>query len=112
NGVFVLPKKEGLILDDFELEMIDAGAEEIEIEEDTITVSTMMENFGNMQKKLEELDAEVEIAELQRVPNDTVTLDLESAKKIMRAIEAFEDDDDVQKVFHNLELTEDIMAEL
>jgi transcriptional/translational regulatory protein YebC/TACO1 len=72
----------------------------------------MMENFGNMQKKLEELDAEVEIAELQRVPNDTVTLDLESAKKIMRAIEAFEDDDDVQKVFHNLELTEDIMAEL
>jgi YebC/PmpR family DNA-binding regulatory protein len=112
NGVFVLPKKEGLILDDFELEMIDAGAEEIEIEEDTITVSTMMENFGNMQKKLEELDAEVEIAELQRVPNDTVTLDLESAKKIRRAIEAFEDDDDVQKVFHNLELTEDIMAEL
>jgi YebC/PmpR family DNA-binding regulatory protein len=112
KGVFVIPKKDEMDMDEFELEMIDAGAEDIEIEEGSITVTTSMEDFGRMQKKLEVLNIEVENAELQRIPNDTVSLEPDSARKIMKAIDAFEDDDDVQKVFHNLELTEEMMEEM
>jgi YebC/PmpR family DNA-binding regulatory protein len=112
KGVFVIPKKEDLDMDEFELEMIDAGAEDIEEEDGTLTVTTSMEDFGKMQKKLEALNIEVENAELQRIPNDTITLDPETARKIYRVIEIFEDDDDVQKVFHNLELTDEMMQEI
>ena len=55
---------------------------------------------------------EPENAELQRIPKDTVTLDTDTAKKIMRIIELFEDDDDVQNVFHNLEITDEVMDAL
>ncbi len=112
KGIFIIPKKDEMDMDEFELEMIDAGAEDIEVEDNTITVTTSMEDFGKMQKKLEELKIEVENAELQRIPNDTITLDQESAKKIMRVIEIFEDDDDVQKVFHNLEITNEMMEDI
>lgn len=112
KGVFQIPKKDEMDLDEFELEMIDAGAENIEVEEGTITVTTSMEDFGRMQKKLEEMNIEVENAELQRISNDTVSLDTDAARRIMKAIDAFEDDDDVQKVFHNLELTDEMVDEM
>jgi len=111
KGIFEIPEGE-LDHDEFELEMIDAGAEDIEFEEGFFTVTTAMEDFGNVQKKLEEMGVEPENAELQRIPHETLTLDLENAQKIMKVIELFEDDDDVQKVFHNLEMTDELMAEM
>lgn len=112
KGVFVIPKGD-IDQDEFEMQLIDAGAEEIELDEDGFfNVSTSMEDFGAMAKKLDELSIEPENAELQRIPNDTKTLNLEKASKIMKAIDLFEDDDDVQKVFHNLELTDEMMAEM
>jgi YebC/PmpR family DNA-binding regulatory protein len=112
KGIFAIPLKEDMNMEDFELEVIDAGAEDIEEEEGMITMTTSMEDFGRMQKKLEEIDIDVENAELQRIPHETIKLDLESAKKIMRVIDAFEDDDDVQNVFHNMEITEEMMEEM
>ncbi|NOX45446.1 MAG: YebC/PmpR family DNA-binding transcriptional regulator [Chlorobi bacterium] len=111
KGVFVIPKGE-LDQDEFELEMIDGGAEDIEVDDDFFTVTTAMEDFGNMQKKLEEMNIEPENAELQRIPHDTVELDKENALKILKVIDAFEDDDDVQKVFHNLEITDEVMEDM
>ncbi|MBA7553127.1 putative transcriptional regulatory protein [subsurface metagenome] len=69
-----------------------------------------MEDFGNVQKKLDEMGVEVENAELQRIPNSTKTLAAEDANKVLKMIEEFEDIDDVQNVYHNLELTEEVMA--
>ncbi len=112
KGIFLVPKGD-LDQDEFEMELIDAGAEELELDEDGFFhITTSMEDFGSMAKKLEELNVEPESAELQRLPNDTKTLDLESAQKIMKAIDTFEDDDDVQKVFHNLEITDELMEEM
>ncbi|OQX76543.1 MAG: YebC/PmpR family DNA-binding transcriptional regulator [Bacteroidetes bacterium 4484_249] len=111
KGIFTVPKGE-LDADEFELEMIDAGAEDIEMEDEFFSITTAMEDFGNMQKKLEEMGIEPESAELQRIPHETVKLDDESAKKILKVIEIFEDDDDVQNVFHNLEITDELMAEM
>lgn len=112
KGVFTIPKKDDINLEDFELEMIDAGAEDISENEGVLTVITPMEDFGRMQKKLEELKIDAENAELQRIPNETVKLDPETAKKVLKVIDVFEDDDDVQKVFHNLEITEEMMDEM
>jgi len=112
KGVFTIPKKDDINLDDFELEMIDAGAEDISENDGVFTVITPMEEFGRMQKKLEELKIEAENAELQRIPNETIKLDPDAAKKVLKVIDIFEDDDDVQKVFTNLEITEEMMDEM
>ncbi len=112
KGVFAIPKGNVKDLDEFEMEVIDGGAEEIEIEEDIITVTTAMEDFGAMMKKLDELEIEPESAELQRIPKNTIKVDVDSAKKILRLIDLFEDDDDITNVFHNLELTDELMAEM
>ncbi len=111
KGIFSVPKGD-LDVEEFELEVIDAGAEDIEEEDGFISISTIMEDFGKMQKKLEEMGIEPESAELQRIPHETLTLDLEDARKILKVIEVFEDDDDVQKVFHNLEISEELIAEM
>ncbi len=111
KGVFTIPLGE-LDQDEFELEMIDAGAEDIEIEESFVTVTTAMEDFGTLMKKLDELGVEPENAELRRIPKETTTLSLEDAKKVMKIIEAFEEDDDVQNVFHNMELTDELVEDM
>ena len=71
-----------------------------------------MEDFGSLNRKLNELGIEPEEAALKRIPNNTKTLDIESAKKVMKFIETLEDDDDIQNVYHNLEITDELAAEL
>ena len=111
KGIFTI-KNEGLTLEDVELEMIDAGAEDFEVDGDMITVTCAMEDFGSVSRKLNDLGIEPEEAGLKRIPNDTKKLDLDSAKKVLRLIDALEDDDDIQFVYHNLEMTDEIAAEL
>jgi len=111
KGVFTVPK--GVLdQDEFEMAMIEAGAEDIQLEEESFTVTTALEDFGSMQRKLEELGIEAENAELERIPRTTVKLDIESAKKVMKLIDLLEDDDDVQNVFHNMEMTDELMDSL
>ncbi len=107
KGVFVV-KKEGIDLEEFELEVIDAGAEDFSDLGDELQIITAMEDFGNMQKKLDELGVEVVNAELQRLPTSYKEVDIETAKKLLKLVEVFEDDDDVQNVYHNLEMTEEV----
>ncbi|RLD39559.1 MAG: YebC/PmpR family DNA-binding transcriptional regulator [Bacteroidetes bacterium] len=111
KGIFSFPIGD-LDIDEIELEIIDAGAEDFEIEDGMVTITTNLEDFGNMMKKLEELNIEPETAELQRIPNNTESLDVETSKKVLRMIEAFEEDDDVVNVFHNLEMTDDLQKAL
>ncbi len=108
KGVFTIKKGE-LDPEEFQLEIIDAGVEDFEIEEDVFIITTALEDFGNVQKKLDEMGVEVENAQLQRIPNDTKTLPAQEAGKVLRLIEEFEDIDDVQNVYHNLELTDEVM---
>jgi len=94
--------------EEFELEMIDAGAEEIEEDEDEIIITTSFEDFGAVSHKFEKLGIEPKSADLQRLPNTTKALPLEQAQAVMKIIEKFEEDDDVQHVFHNMEITEEL----
>jgi YebC/PmpR family DNA-binding regulatory protein len=109
KGVFTIPKENTTSIDEIELELIDAGAEDIEKTEDTVVITTAMEDFGKMQKKLDSLNIVIENAELRRIAKETKKLDVDAAKKVLNLIEIFEDDDDVQNVFHNLEITEELI---
>ena len=109
KGIFTVPN-EGIDPESFELEIIDAGVEDIELNDDVFMITTAIQDFGSVQKKLDEMGIKIENAQLQRIPVETKKLDLESAQKVLKIIEEFEDLDDVQNVYHNLELTEELMA--
>lgn len=108
KGVFTVPKG-NLNEDEFMMEVIDAGAEDVEFEDNVFTIYTSFENYGAMQKKLEAMNIEPESTELQRIPKTTTQVDIDTAKKVMRLIETIEEDEDVQNVFHNMEMTEEIV---
>jgi len=107
KGIISLPKGD-LDPEEFELELIDAGVEEIELEEDTFMITTPLEDFHNVQLKLQEMGVEPESAELQRIAKDTLDLTLEQGLQIMKIIEEFEDDDDVQSVYHNVNVSDEL----
>ena len=107
KGVFTLEAIE-MDAEELELELIDGGAEDVEQEGDVYIITTSFEDFGNMQKKLEEMNIEPKSAEVQRVPNTTTALDVNGAQSALKMVDALEDDDDVQSVFHNLEMTDDL----
>ncbi len=111
KGVFLV-QKPAMDMDELELELIDAGLDDITEEDGKLMIYTPMESFGAMQKKLEELKIEAENAELQRIPNNLKKLDVDTSKSVLRMIDAFEDDDDVQSVYHNLEMTPELEAAL
>jgi len=108
KGVFTIPAG-NLNPEEFELEIIDAGVEDIELNDDVFEITCAVEDFGKVQKKLDEMGIKIENARLQRIPNDTKKLDLDSAQKVLKVIEEFEDVDDVQYVYHNLEMTDELM---
>lgn len=112
KGVFTCLLPEGVDQDDFTLELIDAGAEDVGFDEDYATITCAMEDFGSVQKFLDERETEVENAALQRIPNTTKKLSDEELAKVMRLVEALEDDDDVQTVYHNVEVSEEQMSAL
>jgi len=110
KGVFTIEASQ-LTMDteELEMELIDGGLEELEVDEEAITVYCDFPDFSNMQNCLEELDIEVQNSELQRIPNNTKTISAEDAKLVLKLLDKLEEDDDVQQVFHNMELTEEIL---
>ena len=95
-------------MEELELEFIEAGAEDVEIEDDMITVTTALADFGAFNKKLEELGIEPQKAELQRIPGVEKRLPIAEAKIVLRMIEELEENEDVQNVYHNLEMTQEL----
>lgn len=108
KGVFVIQKDAiEQDLEELELELIEHGLDEIdnESEEEVIIYSEFTE-YGKMASALEKLNIEVQSTRLERIPLNTVELPVDQAKKILELEEKFEDDDDVQNVFHNLEISD------
>ncbi|HEY9487271.1 MAG TPA: YebC/PmpR family DNA-binding transcriptional regulator [Chryseosolibacter sp.] len=101
KGVFKFdPEK--LNLDESELDLIDAGAEEIERQDDEITIYTKFTEFGNMQKFLESSNLEAKSSELHYIPTTTKELPEEQQDEVLKLVEVLESDEDVQTVYHNL----------
>jgi len=109
KGIFVLEIDEDQ-KEEIELDLIDGGAEEIEYDPETqeLEITVAFEDFGRMQETLEQLNQDPRNANLERIPNVYTKLSLDEARKVLTLIDALEDDDDVQQVFHNLEMTEEL----
>ncbi|MBX2817755.1 MAG: YebC/PmpR family DNA-binding transcriptional regulator [Saprospiraceae bacterium] len=113
KGIFVI-SSEDRDAEELELELIDGGAEDLDLDEELkeISITVAFEDFGNMQAKLEELSIEATSATLERIPKTTTALEIHDARKVLNLIEALEEDDDVVQVFHNLEMTDELAAAL
>ncbi len=105
KGIFTIDRNQiDSDWDEFELEMIDGGAEEIDKDEEEVLITTAFEDFGAMNQKLEEIGVETKNAELQRLPNVMKAVNEDQKETIMKMLERFDEDDDVQNVFHNMEM--------
>lgn len=101
--VFKVTPKEGVSLEDLELELIDYGVDEIVEDEGDIILYGEFASYSSIQKYLEENNFEIHSAEFERIPNDMKILDEEQKAQVTKLLEKIEDDEDVQNVFHNME---------
>lgn len=100
--VFHVVKKEGVSLEDLELELIDYGVDEVEEDEDEIILSGEFSQNSAIQKYLEENGFEINSAEFIRIPNDLKEVTPEQRIQLDKLLEKLEEDEDVQNVFHNM----------
>jgi len=94
--------KEGVSLEDLELDLIDYGADEVEEDEDEVIIYGEFSQNAAIQKYLEDNGFEITSSEFVRIPNDVKEISPEHRESLEKLIEKLEDDEDVQNVFHNM----------
>lgn len=102
KSVFEIVKSDTINAEELELELIDAGCEEIEVTDDYVVVYGDFTAFGTLAKALEDLNIEVEKSSLQRIPTSPVEFSEEELVAIEKLLDKIEDDDDIQQVFTNI----------
>jgi len=102
KAVFEFTKTDNIDVDELELELIDAGLEEIEVNEDKVFVYGDYTSFGSLSAALEALNIDVEKSTLQRIPTSPVEFTEEQLVDIEKMLDKIEDDDDIQQVFTNI----------
>ena len=102
KGVFRLEKSPSISPDDLELELIDHGLESLETDDEQVIIYTAFSDYGKMQKGLEDRKIPVKKAGLERIPTNFSEVTEAQADEILELIDRFEEDDDVQAVYHNL----------
>ena len=103
KALFIIPAA-GINEDEFTMHMIDAGAEDVEKDDDVYSVTGEMESFGVIQEKLQEINVTPDEASIIRQPVSTKAVtDEEILEKLAKLIDLLEEDDDVAAVYHNLE---------
>ena len=98
--------------DELLLEALEAGAEDLEIEEEEAYIYTESGNFESTREIMEESGYEFASADLAMIPDNMVSLDKSNAKQMLRLIEKLEDHDDIQDVYSNFEIEEEIRDEI
>ncbi|MDN3358025.1 YebC/PmpR family DNA-binding transcriptional regulator [Actinomadura sp. DC4] len=111
KGVIILPK-EGTTEDDVMMAVLDAGAEEVNDLGESFEVISEAGDLVAVRKALQEAGVDYESAEANFLPSVSVPLDEEHAKKVFRLLEALEDSDDVQNVFANFDVSDEIMEKI
>jgi YebC/PmpR family DNA-binding regulatory protein len=112
RGVVIVPKSNGLTEDDLLEVVLDAGAEEVNDNGDTFEIVSDASDFVAIRSAVQSAGIDYESAEAAWVPNLQVPLDLEGARKMIRVIDALEDSDDVQNVYANGDIPDDVLAQL
>ncbi len=102
KAVFEFDLKDDMDIEELELELIDAGLEEIESEDGVVLVTGDYRSFGTLNEALEGMGIEITKAHLERMANTPISITQEQQADIDKILERLEDDEDVQKVFTNL----------
>ena len=100
--VFKIAVKEGVSLEDLELELIDFGVDEVVLDEDEILLYGDYKSYSGIQSYLEENGFEIHSAEFERIPHETKPVTDEQRAQIEKLLDKFDEDEDVQNVFHNM----------
>lgn len=103
KGLFKISKTKVEDVEALELELIDAGLDELSYDDEFIYIYAPFNEFGNMQKALEDKGFEIKATEFQFIPNNLKELNDEQQKEVNDLIEALEEDDDVQSVYHGMQ---------
>ncbi len=103
KAVFEFIKTDDMDLEELELELIDAGLEEMEIDGDNVTLFADYTSFGTLSTALHEMDLEISKSSLKRIPNSSIELTEEQMVAVDRLIDKIEDDEDVLAVYTNIE---------
>jgi YebC/PmpR family DNA-binding regulatory protein len=111
KGVIMVPV-ENTDEDELMLAALDAGAEDVEADEDYFRVTTEASEFMAVRQGLEDAGIEYESANISMEPQNTIDLDASTAKQTLRLIDALEENDDVQEVYSNFDASEEVMAEV
>ncbi|UOZ04849.1 YebC/PmpR family DNA-binding transcriptional regulator [Amycolatopsis sp. WQ 127309] len=111
KGVVIMPKADATE-DDVLMAVLDAGAEEVNDLDETFEIVSEGGDLVPVRKSLQEAGFEYESAELTFLPSVSVPLDVEGAKKVFRLIDALEDCDDVQNVYANFDVSDEVLAEV
>ncbi|MGA1415102.1 MAG: YebC/PmpR family DNA-binding transcriptional regulator, partial [Candidatus Kapaibacteriota bacterium] len=93
---------DGKSADELEMAFIESGADDVEVDESEMIAYTDFNNFVHMQRALEDGKIDISTAEVQRIPNTTVTLTEEQMDEVLKLIDKIEEDEDVQNVYHNI----------
>ena len=112
RGVVVVPKAGGLTEDDLLLAVLDAGAEEVEDYGDSFRILSEATDVVAIRTALQDAGVDYDSAEAEFVPTMQIELDAEGARKMMRVVDALEDSDDVQNVYVNGDVSDEVAAEL
>ncbi len=112
KGVLLVEKNKVSDEESFMLEVIDAGAEDIEEDNGMYEIKTNPTEFMAVRKKLDELKVEVKSAEITYIPKSTIEVSKKDAEKVLKLINALDDHDDIQNVYSNIEITEEILQEV
>ena len=99
---FVVVYKDGIDMDELELDMIDCGIDEMFRDEDEILIYAEFQNFGPIQKYIEDNNFEIKSFKFERIPTDLRQLTEEQQEEVNKLLERLEDDDDVTNIFHNM----------
>lgn len=102
KSVFEINNTGTLEAEELELELIDAGCEEIEVTEEKIYVYGDYTSFGALASALEDMNIEVQKSSLQRIPTSPIDLTEEQMNDVEKMLDKIEDDDDIQQVFTNI----------
>ena len=109
---FIAVDRDHVEEDDLMLIAMDAGAEDLQVEEDAFELTTAVEDFEAVKKALDQQGIPYSQAELVRIPQSTVKVEGKTAEQVLRLMETLEDNDDVQKVYANFDMDDETMKAL
>ncbi|OQA22490.1 MAG: putative transcriptional regulatory protein [Actinobacteria bacterium ADurb.Bin346] len=112
KGIIFVEKTSVKDGESFMLDIIDSGAEDIEEDDETYIINTPTGEFANIRKKLDNMKVTVKSAEITNVPKSTVEVSKKDAERVLRLISVLEEHDDIQNVYSNVEISDEILQEI